>query len=94
MKANINEFKATLTEKSELYIRIKVHPNSSKTGLSSIMEDETLKINLKAVPEKGKANIELIKFLAKEFDCGKSCVKIISGAGERTKLVKISIETH
>jgi len=85
----INSLKNTLHEKGELYLRIKVHPNSSKNDLSGVMEDETLKINIKAVPEKGKANIELIRFLAREFNIDKSMIRIISGTGERTKLLKI-----
>jgi hypothetical protein len=51
---------------------------------------ETIKINIAAAPEKGKANQELVHLLSKEFDVSRDSVKIISGAGDRVKLVKIT----
>jgi len=78
-----------LNDKGEVYLAIKVIPGSSKTEFREIMADGTYKIAIAAAPEKGKANIELIKFLAREFKVLKSRLVIISGAGERTKLVKI-----
>lgn len=53
------------------------------------MDDETIKIRLKAVPEKGKANAEVIRFLSKELGLPKENVSIISGSTDRTKLIKI-----
>ena len=85
----LDSYKKTLAQKGEIYLRVKVRPNSAKTCLKEIMADETLKIDLAAAPVKGKANIELIKFLAKEFEVNKNNIKIISGAGDRVKLVKI-----
>ncbi len=84
-----SQLKKLCQENGEVYLRIKVRPNAAKTCLKEIMADETVKIDLAAAPVKGKANLELIKFLAKEFNADKSQVKIISGAGERVKLVKI-----
>lgn len=79
-----------LNNKEEAYLAIKVIPGSSRTEFREIMADGTYKIAIAAVPEKGKANTELVKFLAKEFGVLKSRLVIISGAGERTKLVKIT----
>jgi len=86
--------KNTLKIKGEIYLRIKVRPQAGATMVKQILSDEigeTIKIDLAAVPVKGKANTELVKFLAKEFAVDKTKVKIINGAPERTKLVKISI---
>lgn len=75
------------------YLRIKVLPKSPKNEIVEIMEDEsgeqTIKIRIKAAPEKGKANIELIKFLSKEMQIDKSRISIISGKSEQLKLIKI-----
>jgi hypothetical protein len=79
-----------LNNKEEAYLAIKVIPGSSRTEFREIMADGTYKIAIAAAPEKGKANTELVKFLAKEFGVLKSRLVIISGAGERTKLVKIT----
>ncbi len=85
----IRKFKKIFQEKSEVYLSVKVRPNADKTCIKEIMSNETIKVNLAAAPERGKANKELIKFLAKQFGIITDNVKIISGAGERLKLVKI-----
>ena len=71
----------------EVYLRIKARPGASKTLVKEILEDETIKIDVAAPPEQGKANIELSKFLAKIFVVDKNNVKIISGKSEKIKLV-------
>ena len=78
-----------LADKGEVYLTVKVIPGSSKTEFREVMGDDVYKIAIAAIPEKGKANIELIKYLSKELKVAKTGIKIISGAGERTKLVKI-----
>ena len=65
-------------------VKIKVIPNSKKTEL--IEKEGQLKLYLKAVPEKGKANQELIKFFKKEF---KLKVKLVKGEKSREKVLKI-----
>jgi uncharacterized protein len=84
----LNKYKKILIEKGEIYLRVKVRPNSSSSVIVDADDDE-LKIDIAAKPEKGKANAELIKILAKEFDINKNNVKIISGAGSRIKLLKL-----
>jgi len=73
-----------------MYLRIKVLPKSSKNEIVETLEDGTIKIRIKAAPEKGKANAELIKFLSKEYQVPKEKISIISGAKEQIKLIKIS----
>ena len=85
-----DDIKIQLETKGEAYLAVKVIPGSAKTEFRQLMEDDTYKIAIAAAPEKGKANTELIKFLAKELKVLKSRLVIISGAGERTKLVKIT----
>lgn len=85
-----DDIKTQLENKGEAYLAIKVIPGSAKTEFREMMADDTYKIAIAAAPEKGKANTELIKFLAKELKVLKSRLVIISGAGERTKLVKIT----
>lgn len=78
-----------LKNKGEAYLAVKIIPGSAKTEFRELLADDTYKIAVAAVPKNGKANIELIKFLAKEFKVVKSRFKIISGAGDHTKLIKI-----
>jgi len=80
-----------LNKDDEVYLKIKARPGASKTELKGLLdgEEEVLKIDISAPPEKGKANIELVKYLANIFQVNKNNVKIISGAGDKIKLVKI-----
>ena len=49
-----------------------------------------IKINVISPPEKGKANAELIKFLAKSLKIAKSDFTIISGELDRYKKILIT----
>lgn len=78
------------------YLRIKVIPKSNRNEIVEVLKEdtpdgpvETIKIKIKATPEKGKANEELIKFLSKHFDINKIKIKIISGKSSQLKLIKI-----
>lgn len=53
------------------------------------MADGTIKLDIAAVPEDGKANEELVRFLADEFDVPKSHVEILKGHTAKTKVVRI-----
>lgn len=78
-----------INSKKDFYLRIKACPNAAITKITGIMEDETIKVDLNAAPEKGKANQELIKFLAKNYKIKKSDISLISGAASRVKMIKI-----
>jgi uncharacterized protein len=88
----LSGFIKQFTGKGEVYLRIKARPGAALSQVKEILqgeEGETIKIDVAAPAVSGKANYELIKFLAREFGANKAKVKIISGAGERVKLVKI-----
>lgn len=72
-------------------LKLKVIPRSSRTEFAGVMDDGTLKVKLKAVPEDGKANRELIAFLAKHYAVTQSAVEIISGATSQRKLVRLHL---
>jgi hypothetical protein len=75
------------------YLRIKVLPKSAKNEVTEIMNDDsgeqTIKIRIKAVPEKGRANAELIKFLSDELSIPKDKIFIISGKTSHLKLIRL-----
>jgi uncharacterized protein (TIGR00251 family) len=68
-------------------LRVKVIPRSAKTEIVGQMADGTIKIKIAAPPEKGKANTELIRFLAAHY--GVDRVEIISGHTASLKMVRI-----
>lgn len=80
------------TEKG-IILRIRISPNSSSCSVKGIFisadREEFLKVDVVSVPEKGKANKELIKFLAKKLGIAKSNLDIVFGELDRYKRVLI-----
>ncbi|MBD3231588.1 hypothetical protein GF322_02900 [Candidatus Dependentiae bacterium] len=74
-----------------LLLEIKVIPNSGKQNCFSDKSGQ-LKCFLKGTPEKGKANLELISFLAKKLSVPKNTIKIVTGLNSRKKRLKINLE--
>ncbi len=52
-----------------------------------------LRVSVTAVPERGKANAQLIKLLAKEWKMAQRDISILSGQHSRNKVVLIAGET-
>jgi len=74
-----------------IVITVKVIPNAKKTNIS-LAADGTLKIHLQAPPIDGKANQELVTFLAKKLKLSKQKISILSGLTCRIK--RLAIETE
>ncbi|MFN7935669.1 MAG: DUF167 domain-containing protein [Bryobacteraceae bacterium] len=74
---------------SDLVVRIKVIPKSPKNEIVGAMADGTLKVRIAAVAEKGKANAELIGFLAKHYNVSRGDVEIVTGETSQLKQVRI-----
>jgi uncharacterized protein len=81
-------FKQELAEKGSVQFYVRAVPNAPKSKVLEVMADESVKIAVAAVPEKGKANVELLKFLKKEFG---QTVCIVSGASSRMKLIRVRL---
>lgn len=67
-------------------LNIKVITNTKKSEMREVMHNGTQKIALSAIPEKGKANKELIKFYKKKL--GQN-IKIVSGETNCYKKIEI-----
>lgn len=72
-----------------MILAVKIQPNARVSEFIG-WEAEHLKIKLKAPPVDGKANEELIRFIAKEFKLTKSSVTIKSGHTSKIKLLNLS----
>lgn len=72
-------------------IELKVVPSAGKQGCV-FDKSGILKCYLKSPPEKGKANRELIKLLAKKLNLTQADIAIISGQISRNKRIKIDTE--
>ncbi len=77
-------------------MRIKARPSARNTSIRDIIGQdnkgggEIVKIDISSPPERGRANQELIRFLAEEFAVSEKNVKIVSGLNSRTKIIKIT----
>jgi len=78
-------------------VDIKLTPKAARDAMGKIVEDDEgrgwLKVSVTTVPEKGKANAHLIKFLSKKWKLPKSRLLLISGDTARYKSILILGET-
>ena len=72
-----------------LVIPVKVVPGSSRSRIAALLGG-SLKINIAAAPEKGKANKQLVRFLAEMLNHPKSAITIISGSHDPHKQILIA----
>lgn len=66
------------------FLWIKVTTKAARNEIAGY-EGEVLKIRLKAIPEKGKANQELIGFLADRLSIRREQIQLVSGQSSRKK---------
>jgi len=66
-----------------------VHPNAARNELVGFSEG-VLRVKVAAPPVKGKANKELIAFLAQKLGLSKGDLTILKGHSSRNKLISIA----
>jgi len=76
-------------EGDRLKLKCKIQINAPRNHIVGVREDQ-LKIQINAPPVDGKANIQVLKLLSKEFGVAKQYVKILRGECNRNKLIEIS----
>lgn len=77
----------------ELVVSIHVQPGAKRTEVVGTHGD-ALKVRLAAPPVDGKANDELIRFLAGAFGVPRQQVELIAGSTSRSKRVRIRSATR
>ena len=70
-----------------MIIKVKVKPNSRRQSIEQ--ENGVYNMDLKEKADKGKANLEIIKLLAKHFKVSSSQVRIKSGITSKNKIIEI-----
>lgn len=75
-------------------LNVRLTPKAKKEGVTGIINTADnvpfLKVSVTVVPEKGKANLALIKLLSKKLHLPKSSFSIISGSTDRNKTIHIN----
>lgn len=84
---------ARLTE-AGLILHLRVTPNAGRDAIEGVesRDDGTsvLRIRVRAVPDKGKANAAVVALLAKALGVPKSALGVVSGETSRLKTLRIS----
>ena len=77
-----------------LKVALRVTPNAAKDGIDGIEARPgaglQLRIRVRAVPDKGKANSAVIALLAKAWDLPRSALSIVAGETGRDKMLLIA----
>ncbi len=72
---------------------VRVTPNARRSEILGWGMDEkgrsVLMVKLAAAPVDGKANLELIKFIAGELNCAKNQVVLLRGEASRQKVLEV-----
>ncbi|MCD6528061.1 YggU family protein [bacterium] len=72
----------------KIILKVKVAPRAKKNEIVG-WQNNVLKIKINALPVKGKANQELIKFLADKLNIKKGQIRIVKGLTNRKKEVEL-----
>jgi uncharacterized protein (TIGR00251 family) len=76
---------------------VRVTPNARRSEILGWGADEkgrpVLLIKLAAPPVDGKANIELVRFMADSLGCAKGKVQLVRGEGSRQKVLEVPADT-
>jgi uncharacterized protein len=85
-----DELSLIISEKTDgCLLKCWIQPRSSRSTIVGI-HDNSLKIALTSPPVDGKANKELLKFLAKYFKLPKSSIQLVAGESSRNKTILLS----
>ncbi len=84
-----NECKWLQATKDGVVLTVKAVPRASKSEIAAV-EDEWLRVRIKAPPVDGKANEALVKFFADFFSLPRGSVAIVSGDTARLKRIRIN----
>ena len=78
-------------------LTVRVTPNARRSEILGWGADEkgrpVLLLKLAAPPVDGKANTELVRFIAETLGCAKSSVQFVRGEGSRQKTLEVPTET-
>ncbi|HXV31942.1 MAG TPA: DUF167 domain-containing protein [Sinorhizobium sp.] len=77
-------------------LTVRLTPNGGRDAIDGFEMaadgEEHLKVRVRAVPEKGKANQALIAFLAKALGVAKNRISLLSGDTQRKKILRIEAD--
>lgn len=75
-------------------LAVRVQPGASRTGEAGPTGPDAaeLKVRLASPPVDGRANDELVRWVARQFGVPRSAVELVRGATSRSKVVRIDLD--
>lgn len=86
----IEELQRQLQREGHIECSVRVRTHASTSRITGMLSDGSVKVDLAAAPEDGKANVALVRLFAEIFRVSADHVQILSGASARRKLVRIT----
>ncbi|MBI3269171.1 MAG: DUF167 domain-containing protein [Planctomycetes bacterium] len=77
---------------NSVVLTLKVRPGASATrvvGRIELPDGPALRVDVAAPPERGKANAELVRFLAKALGVGRGQLELVAGETSHLKRVRV-----
>lgn len=85
-------------EGADVVVHVRLTPRAAKEGIGTLWRDENnvawLGVQVRAVPEKGRANRALIEIMAARLGIAASCIRLEAGDTSRLKRVRIAGKAH
>lgn len=70
-------------------LTVRVQPGAGRSQVAGPIGD-ALKVRVAAPANEGKANAELVRFLARQLGVARGAVRIVTGETNRTKVVEVA----
>ncbi len=87
----LHDLQAKLQSEGKIDVLVRVRPLASRSSITGILEDGSMKVEIAAPAEGGKGNGVLAIVLGEAFGVGAARVKILSGKSARLKLVRVTL---
>lgn len=75
-----------------MLLNVRVYPNSAGLKFEFDGERRLLSVHLTAPAERNKANVQLIKELARKLEIGPESIRIKTGKSSKNKVLEIGLE--
>lgn len=73
-------------------LALRVTPGADRTRVTGRLADGRLQVRVAAPPERGEANDELVRFLARALGLPRAAVRVARGRTSRDKLVDVDVD--
>ena len=73
-------------------LRLRAQPGAKASGWAGQGPDGRWKVKVAAPPIEGRANEELVRFVADSLDLPRRSVRLAHGAGGRDKVVEVDLD--